>query len=345
MRRHADMMATYLDGLRRVLRAPMVWLGAWLATVLLAVPLALVLRGLIADHLGASVVADSVDLGVNHDWLQEFRQQATGIGATLDLSVLGFASVLRHASDLMDGAAVAPVLKGALGAWLLVWSFLSGGILDRYARNRPTWASGFFAACGTHFFRFLRLGVIAGAAYYVLFSWIHPWLFDDVATLLARDLSAERAEAGIIAVLYVIFGAALLGTSLLFDYARVRIVVEDRRSAIGAVLASLRFIRRHLGAVLALAGLQLAVLVALAAVYATLAPGAWSGGWAWLALLVGQVWIVFRIGCRLTAAASSVSLFQRELAHADYVATAMPEWPESPAAEALRGDPPTAAVP
>src|SRR5262245_2274173 len=42
--------------------------------------------------------------------------------------------------------------------WLVLWSFLSGGILDRYARERPTRARGFFGACGAHFPAMLRLG-------------------------------------------------------------------------------------------------------------------------------------------------------------------------------------------
>lgn len=339
------MLSVYVEGWRRVRRAPAIWLGAWLMTLLLGIPLALVLRGMIADHLDASLVAESVELGVNHDWLEEFQDQATGIGATLDLSVLGFASVLRHASDLMDASGMAPVLKGALAVWLLAWSFLSGGILDRFARNRPTWASGFFAACGTHVFRFFRLGVLAGVVYAVLFLWVHPWVFDGLGATLARDVSAERTEFAIVAALYLLFGLLLLVTSTVFEYARVRIVVEDRRSAIGALLASLRFVRRTPGPVVALAAINLVVLLLAAAVYALVAPGAWSGGWAWLALIVGQAWIVLRLGLRLAAWASAVSLFQRELAHADYVATAMPVWPESPAAEALRGEPPTAAVP
>jgi hypothetical protein len=339
------MLRIYVEGLRRVGRAPVVWFGAWLASVLLALPLALVLRGMIADHLGPSLSADAVAAGVEYDWLQEFRQQATGIGATLDLSVLGFAAVLRHTSDLLDRESVAPVLKGALAAWLVVWSFLSGGILDRYARNHATWASGFFAACGTHVFRFLRLGVIAGAVYYAWFVWLHPLLFDRIATGLTRDLGVERTAAVITGALYLLFATVLVVTSLVFEYARVRIVVEDRRSAIGALAASLRFIRRHPGAVVTLCLINLNALVVLAAGYALVAPGAWGDAWAWLALIIGQLWIVLRIGARLTAYASAVALFQRELAHADYVATAIPEWPESPAAEALRGEPPTAAVP
>ena len=40
---------------------------------------------------------------------------------------------------------------------------------------------------------------------------------------------------------YLVFGLLLVLCNLVFDYARVRIVVEDRRSAIGALLAGARF--------------------------------------------------------------------------------------------------------
>ena len=36
--------------------------------------------------------------------------------------------------------------------------------------------------------------------------------------------------------------------NLVLDYARIRIVVEDRRSALGALAAGARFVRRHRGA-------------------------------------------------------------------------------------------------
>jgi hypothetical protein len=339
-------VSCYLDGVRRVLRAPMIWLGAWGLTLALGLPLALVLRGMIADHLGASLAADAAAAGVNWDWWQEFQYQASGIGATFGPSVLGFASVLRHLSDLADNAALAPVLAGAVGAWLVAWSFLSGGILDRYARNRATWASGFFAACGTHFFRFLRLGVVAYAAYYVLFAWVHPLLFETAWRPLTRDLAVERTAFLVAAALYAVFGLLLAAVTLVFDYARVRIVVEDRRSALGALLAGARFVWRHLGRVAGLFAIGAAMFLAFAAVYALVAPrGAGGGAAVWLAAGLGQVWILARLFLKLVNYGAAVALFQRQLAHADYVATAIPEWPESPSAEALRGESPSSAVP
>ena len=64
-------------------------------------------------------------------------------------------------------------MLGALALGLLLWLFLSGGLLDRYARRRRGGARGFFGACGVFFFRFLRLGLLAGLAYALLLGPVH----------------------------------------------------------------------------------------------------------------------------------------------------------------------------
>ena len=64
---------------------------------------------------------------------------------------------------MLDNRSQALVVASAGAAYVILWIFLAGGILDRYARNRPTRAGGFFGRCGVFFFRFLRLGR-AGAA-------------------------------------------------------------------------------------------------------------------------------------------------------------------------------------
>ena len=56
-------------------------------------------------------------------------------------------------------------------------------------------------------------------------------------------------------------------------------------------------------------------------------------------LLVGQAYVLLRLGVKLGFYASHVAFFQAALAHADYVAAPLPEWPESPAVEAVRGGP------
>ena len=129
----------------------------------MALPLSFVLGDVIEAHLGRSLAADAAAGGVDYDWWQEFMAQATGIGTTFVPSILGFGAVLDNVSGLLDNKPLAATIAGVTTAWLIIWSFLSGGVLDRYARGRPTRATGFFAACGTHFWRFARLGLVGAA--------------------------------------------------------------------------------------------------------------------------------------------------------------------------------------
>src|SRR6188474_1564783 len=66
--------------------------------------------------------------------------------------------VLAGTIALVSFYGAADDTRHGIGA-VLLWAFLSGGILDRYARARPTRGRGFFGACGAHFPAMLRLGV------------------------------------------------------------------------------------------------------------------------------------------------------------------------------------------
>ena len=131
--------------------------------------------------------------------------------------------------------------------------------------------------------------------------------------------------------------AALLGAvNLLFDYAKVRAVVEDRRSMIGALVAAFRFIRQRAADAIGLYLLDGLVFVALLAVYRLIAPGAGGQGFSlWAGLLLTQLYLLARIWVKLVFYASEVSFFQGSLAHAGYAAAPLPTWPHSPSAEAI----------
>jgi hypothetical protein len=320
-----------------VLAAPAIVAGMFAMTFLLALPLAITLRGALAAHLGSSLAAESAATGVNHDWWQEFAAQATGLGTTFSPSIVGFAAVLDNISGVLDGRTPIAPIAMALAFYMTSWVFLSGGIIDRYARQRPIRTHGFFAASGVYFFRFLRLAAIAGLIYWWLFAYVRPWLLDEQFANLTRGLSVERTAFLIRVVFYVLFGALLVATSLVVDYAKVRIVVEDRRSAIGALTASVRFIRHHGRQVLALYALNTLTFLALLALWALMAPSAGGAGFSmWFGFVVAQLYLVARLALKLQFIASQTALFQANLAHAAYTAAPEPMWPESPAAEAIR---------
>ena len=328
--------SAFRDGIRRVNGAPVVLAGMFALTLLVALPLSLALRGMLEAHLGNSLAAEAAASGVNHDWWQEFSAQSSALAATFVPSIVGFGAVLDNLSAFVDNAPLATTIAGITAAWLVLWSFLSGGVLDRYARQRPTRAHGFFAACGTHFWRFLRLGVLALGVYYLLFAVVHPWIFDTLYRASIRDVTVERTAFLIRLAGYAAFGTLLVAANLVFDYARTRIVVEDRRSALGAAVAGARFVRRRPGAALGLYLLNSAAFAALVVLYAIVSPGAPGSGWKmWAVLAMGQLYILGRHYLKLLFYASEMALFQASLAHASYTAAPAVVWPDSPAAESI----------
>ena len=201
-------------------------------------------------------------------------------------------------------------LRHVAGA-LLLWAFLSGGALDRYARQRPTRARGFFAACGAHLGAMLRLALTIVA----------------ILMLVHAAMGADFPNDYVHAAAFVF----ALGLALLLTMAQVRVAVEDRRSALAALLAATRFVVRNPGAIALFAAAALACLgVQLASERTLPAPAAGAA-----ARAAGAAFVAVECFLALAWYAAATAFFQSRLAHARYTAAPPLEWPESPAAEAI----------
>jgi len=267
---------SWISGWRRVTQAPGMAAGMYGLSFLLALPLAMLIRDQIAAQLGSSLSASAVADGVNNDWWSEFTAQATGLSTTFTPSIIGFASTLDTLSRVLDARYPPPALMWLLGGYLALWTFLSGGILDRYARQRPIRAHGFFSAAGRLFFRLARLTAIAALLYWLLFTYVHPWLFVDTLRNVTRTIGVERTAFLWRLLFYAVFGLVLIAINLVVDYARIRLVVEDRRSALGALRASLRFLWHHPLHVVGLYALNGFMFALLLAVWSVVAPGVYG---------------------------------------------------------------------
>lgn len=325
-------IAAFIDGVNRVKRAPALIIGLWLATVAVALPFAVMLQALIGEHLGSSLAAEGAAAGVNYDWWNEFLAQTSGIGVSFVPAIIGFAAVMKNLSSVVDATGFPAVIAIAVSAHMILSLFLVGGVIDRLARDRAIGAAAFFSACGTYAVRFVRLAIIATVVYWLLFVPYHGWLFDELYPALIQNVTDERIAFAYRVLLYAVFLLPLMFANLVFDYAKVRAVVEDRRSMIGALVAGWRFVRRHPGAAVALYALDALLFLLVIGLYYLIAPGAGANA---LAFAIGQLYIVLRVIVRLQFAASQVALFQGRLAHAGYVARPVPRWPDSPAAEAV----------
>ena len=336
MRSSSESARAFRRGWSRVLLAPEAILGVWLATALAALPAAILMHDAISSQLGSSLTASKVAAGFDYGWWQEFEAQARGVAKTLAPVVMGAAAPVSNWSALVDGRGIPRSLLVPVAFALAVWLFLSGGLIDRFARGRRTGTRAFFGTCGLFFFRFLRLGLLIGAAYYVLTGWFHALIFDVLFPWVTREMTSERAAFAWRVALYLIWLLPLLAVNIVADYARVRAVVEDRRSMLGALAAGARFVARHPVAAVGLYLTNTLVLAVCFSLYLLAAPGAHGGDRRLLEVLViGQAWILARVTTKLAFMSTSAALFQGLLAHTEYTAPPVPVWPESPAAEAI----------
>jgi hypothetical protein len=214
-------------------------------------------------------------------------------------------------TPFFSGGGVPHAFLAALTVQAGLWWFLTGGVLDRYARGRPIRTAAFFAACGVFFMRFLRLAVIAAVVGFALWK---------VQQAFAYSLSMRAAVL-----------VAVVALGIIVDFAKVRTVIEDRHSMVGALSASLRFISRRIWRVLGLVAINALAVLAAARVelqIATTVPAPWVDVLLSAALLLA-------LTVRLALIASEAVFFQGELAHAGYTAGPPFVWPDSPAVEAL----------
>ena len=311
---HAHKMTAWnawRDGVRRVNGAPAVLAALWLVAALLAWPVAMSSR--IDGSMGFETSGVPLEFGGRLHY--ELRQQ------TIERSVEfggGIAQIAAEPGAFIDYESRWMVALTASYPFLALWMLISGGVIDRYARDRPTGAHGVCAVSGAFFFRFVRLGVLMATVYALMFRLVGQW-------------------PGVLA-------AALASCNLVFDYTQMRAVVEDRRSMLGALGAAISFIRRNWFGVLALYVLDYAMFGAVVAVYVALGPGsgfrfgpdrsiAWTIA---LWIVINQLYVIGRLWVRLVFWASATALFQGRLAHAGYVARPLPTWPDSASAEAIK---------
>ena len=315
------------DGVKRVARAPMVLVGATMLTVAVALPPGLLLKHGLQTALREEPAGGSAAGCIPLHWWRFSNAVYPVDGRPCADGLSGTGAPIVDLRVLLDGEGPDPSLAAVVIAYLAAWTFFSAGAIDRYARNRPTRGAGFFAACGVYGPRLLRLALIAGVVYWTLFRTVHPWLAG------IRAPGGGMPASGVLG--YLAFGLLLALVGLVFDYARVRAVVEDRRSMLGALLAGWRFVRRHPASCVGLYAANGMVPAAVIAAYAAAAPDASTVTPTWWGFLGGQAYVVARLAGKLFFYATEVSCFQSRLAHAGYVAAPAPTWPESASAEAL----------
>jgi hypothetical protein len=306
---------SFTAGLRRVIRTPALACWIYLALIVLAFPLTAVMRNVLRESIGSSLVHQSLRQGFDLDWFGEFAAGHSGLAKTFGPGVVGILPMLGNLEKLLDGFVMktdGTILTAGI-FFLLVWAFFGGGVIRRYARpEEPFDRYVLFANSARYFFRFLRLLVLSVAVYLAAARWLAAPLFSWVERT-TRDVTVEKTAMLYTVLVYAVFALVLIFVSMGLDYARIAVVTDERKSALLAFVRGVGFI---LSRPVRCGGLYLALLTVGALwlfAYGTIAPGpnqsTYSG--VILTFAAAQIFLMGRLILKLWFLASQTLLYRR----------------------------------
>ena len=306
---------------------------ATLALFLLAVNIGLALvfaaplAGTLARELHGRPAAAAMAHGFDYPWWSQWMAEGTGWQKTLGPDLLGIGFVFKNVDLLLRGQLPGALFAGgdggertvlldplllAVGAvYMLVQVFLAGGVFSVLRQVQGRWTvRGLLHGAGFYAGRFLRVWAVMMAAAAVLFAlhaplahWADGRAREAVSETTAHAWLFGRQAALLLAILFL----HVVGT-----YARVIIVVEERSSAVLAVLSGLAFALRHFLATIAVGSVIAALAVLVLAAW-RLFDDAWTTtgyGTQIVTLLAMQAVVFARIVLRITLAAALMDLYR-----------------------------------
>jgi hypothetical protein len=228
-------MRAFGAGVRQVLRHPGILILFYLCNLTAALVLIAPAAAALSGVLGHSLEGDRQFENLDPAWIIEALRR-------VDYSPL---------------QAAPPLIAAVAGVYFLLNIYLAGGAIAVFIKPRDT----FFGAGSRYFLRFLRLALWSAPLYAAVLA-----LNAGLAKLISRFADNSMVEAP-----WVVLGWArallvlllLLFVNMIFDYAKVIVVAEGRRSALFAAIDAVRFIGYCFGATTAIfyAGQLIGLLV------------------------------------------------------------------------------------
>ena len=309
------------------------WLVNVTLTLIVAVPLLLQLN----SYIRGGVMEEQLLQQIDSNWFQTFRQenQSGDVVRYFDYSIFGYAPFLTHYESYLNGTVVKNIgnfffdliFKWRLGLeylglttvlgfiYVLTSTFLAAGFIGTYAKSYRLSFQEFLMEGAKYFGKFFRLALLSLIVYVLLFEVIFDWWTGSISSWTAE----ERSEM-VPYVHYMIKNGVVLLVlglvSLCFDYAKIRMVVDDRISALFASWAGVKFVFTHffsatgLYILLSLVGILFIVLYALVE-SAFDQTGYWT---IFFVFLIQQLYVLARLCLKATFYASQTQLYQAKAA-------------------------------
>lgn len=260
----------------------------WFVNVAFALVLTAPLYVMLSGTLDYSAMGDKLLKTFDYQWYIEFKS--------------------RHHDTLLKFPSVMIMVGLVYG---LIQTFLAGGVLAVYnSTEKKSMFIDFFYGCVQYTVRFFKIFLIALVIYLGLYHF-NAWLMQFIDTS-TRDFESEQLVVAMHVARYLLLIFLFNIISLVFDYTKIKIVVDNSHKAFADVWATVKFVMRHFGNTL---GLYLVIsivgwglLLFYFFVEGTITPD--SHLMIFAIFVLEQLYIVAKIWTRLLFYASQLEMFK-----------------------------------
>jgi len=234
-------------------------------SLLLAIPMYNSLK----NSLGSSEAGERMAEGFDYLWWEEFIDNAKGLETTFNPSIIGKGAVLNNLDGLikMRFLTFPPVIIFFGFFYIVLHTFLAGGILSIFNQDTPKFTmKEFTKGAGHYFFRFFVLMLISW-----LFFLAFAYLLDSEFTLIIDNISENSLTEVTPFYFALVFNTIILFLlffiQMVFDYARIKIVLEGSRNVLKSAAEAFGFVFKHPFSTLGLYYLIFLISIAVTVIY------------------------------------------------------------------------------
>jgi len=267
-------------------RVPKMVLFLFVVNLLFSLLLAIPMYNSLKDSFGRSEAGFRMAQGFDYIWWEEFRDEARGLETTFSPSVIGKGAILTNLESLiqMRFFSSPPILIVFGLFYIILHTFLAGGILSTFSQDVPRFTmKEFIQGAGLHFLRFFIGGLLRDAFISIL-SGISSNSFSEVTPFFIRLAFS--------ALTFIL----LLFIQMVFDYARIKVVLEESRNIFKSTLEALVFVFKYPFSTFGLFYLVFLFQVAVTVIYILLKEIIPQSNFPWvLAVFIIQQLFIFAI--------------------------------------------------
>lgn len=307
-------LLNFTKGFRQSASLPKMILALYVLNLLLSLLLAVPLFHSLDDSFGSSLVGERMAQGFDYQWWEEFRDRNRGLSGTFTPALIGKGGPLLNLESLLRGGflGLPPLLLAVGFLYLILRSLLSGGVLYIYSAEKERFfLKDLLKETVTYAVRFLGI-LLLGWMFLIgcvgpLSGWLGS-LVERTAEHAVSEITPFFLNLLVSAVLLFVF----LFFQMVFDYARIATVAQNRHNILRAVLQGFRFVFRHPGATLGLFGLLFLIQACVTVVYVllrSLIPQTGSLG-VFSAFLLLQLFVFALVWIRCWLYSSQMYLFR-----------------------------------